>query len=285
MTSQPQEAQEPQSAQAARVRGVFELVADTYDSVDVPWFGPIAQGLVRALDAQPGEQALDVGCGKGAALLPLAQAVGPTGHVTGIDLSPRMAAAARQAAHGAGLQNVDVRVADASALEIADGGFDVLAASLVLFFLPDPAAALAGWARLVRPGGRLGVSTFGPAAPIWAQIDDLFTPYLPQNLLDARTSGRTGPFGSDAGVEALFRGAGLTDVRTVTTRVDAVLRDADHWHEFSWSHGQRVMWEHVPDAERDAVRAAAYQALESARGADGAIRLGQEVRYTLGVPG
>jgi ubiquinone/menaquinone biosynthesis C-methylase UbiE len=285
MTSEPQQAREAQSAQAARVRGVFDLVADTYDAVDVPWFGPIAAGLVQALSPQPGEQALDVGCGKGAALLPLARAVGDTGHVTGVDLSPRMAAAATQAAREAGLANVEVLVADASALRLGEGAFDVLASSLVLFFLSDPADALAGWARLVRPGGRLGVATFGPAAPIWSQIDGIFTPYLPQHLLDARTSGRAGPFGSDAGMEELFRGAGLTDVRTVTTAVDAVLRDADHWYEFSWSHGQRVMWEHVPEAERGAVRDAAYQLLESARAGDGTIRLGQEVRYTLGVSG
>ncbi|WP_426566437.1 class I SAM-dependent methyltransferase [Angustibacter sp. McL0619] len=278
-------AQDSSSQRPAGVAGVFDRVADTYDSVGVPWFGPIALGLVRALDPHPGERVLDIGCGKGAALLPLAQAVGETGHATGIDLSPRMVAAATTAARAAALRNVDVQVADAGAPGLDEGGFDVVAASLVLFFLPDPAAALAGWSRLLRPGGRLGISTFGPAAPIWEQVDDVFQPYLPQQLLDARTSGRRGPFGSDEGVESLFLSAGLTAVRTVTAGVDAVLRDLDHWYEFSWSHGQRALWECVPEVEREAVRRKAYRVLEGARGDDGAIHLGQQVRYTLGVAG
>lgn len=69
---------------------VFHRVAETYDNVGVPWFRPIAAGLVAELAAQPGERALDIGCGRGAATIPLADAVGPTGTVLGIDLAPRM---------------------------------------------------------------------------------------------------------------------------------------------------------------------------------------------------
>jgi hypothetical protein len=83
-------------------------------------------------------------------------------------------------------------------------------------------------------------------------------------------------------MEGLFAAAGLLDVRTETTTVDAVLRDPDHWYEFSWSHGQRGMWECVPQDERDAVRDKAFGLLEDLRGEDGSIRLGQQVRYTLG---
>jgi ubiquinone/menaquinone biosynthesis C-methylase UbiE len=262
--------------------GVFDRVADTYDAVGVEWFGPIAAGLVRALDPRPGESVLDVGCGKGAALLPLAEAVGPDGHVTGIDLAPRMVDAAAAAVRERGFGHVDVRVADAAAPGLPAGAYDVVASSLVLFFLSDPAAALTGWTTLLRPGGRLGVATFGPNDPVWSDVDAVFTPYLPERMRDARTTGRRGPFASDEGMEALLAGAGLVGVRTVTTTVDAVLRDADHWYAFSWSHGQRVMWECVPEGEREAVRRQAYAVLEGARSADGSIHFGQQVRYTLG---
>ncbi len=75
---------------SARVADVFHRVAGTYDAVGVDFFLPIAAGLVAELDPQPGERALDVGCGRGAALFPLAEAVGPSGHVTGIDIAPGM---------------------------------------------------------------------------------------------------------------------------------------------------------------------------------------------------
>ena len=74
----------------ARVAAVFDRVADTYESVGVPWFAPIAQGLVDLVAPRPAETAVDVGCGRGAVLFPLARAVGSAGRVVGVDLSPRM---------------------------------------------------------------------------------------------------------------------------------------------------------------------------------------------------
>jgi trans-aconitate methyltransferase len=254
---------------------VFDRAADTYDQVGVPWFQPIGAALVVEVDPRPGERALDVGCGRGAALLPLADAVGPTGSVLGIDLAPRMVEAlARDAAH---LGHVEVRVADASRPGLPPAAYDVLTASLVLFFLPDPAAALRGWVDLLVPGGRLGVSTFGPQEQRWQDVDALFGPYLPQQLKDARTSGRSGPFASDEGMAALLRDAGLEDVRTVTTEVVARFRDTDHLVEWTWSHGQRALWEHVPEDERPAVRARIDELLGA-----GEQSLRQQVRLTLG---
>jgi hypothetical protein len=70
-------------------------------------------------------------------------------------------------------------------------------------------------------------------------------------------------------------------VRTHTFDVEVVFADADEWYAFTRSHGQRAMWEAVPEADRPAVRAQAAERLEQARGADGRIRLGQRVRCTL----
>ena len=260
--------------------GVFDRAAHTYDAVGVEWFRPIARGLVDELRPAPGERVLDVGCGRGAALFPLADAVGPTGSVLGIDLAPRMVQAT--AADAAALPHVEVRVADASAPGLTPSSYDVVASSLVLFFLREPGAAVATWTELLVPGGRLGVATFGPQDPRWQAVDGLFTPYLPQQMLDARASGRSGPFGSDDGMEALLCEAGLVGVRTAHLAVDARLVDPQQWLAFSWSHGQRAMWEHVPVQERPAVEGAAFDLLEGFRADDGSIVFAQDVRYTLG---
>ena len=201
-------------AQREALRSVFDAAADSYDQVGVDFFQPIAAGLVAELDPQPGERALDLGCGRGAALFPIARAVGPTGFAVGGDLSPVMVAHTTALAAEEGLNQVEVLVMDAQEpdlAEVAEDGFDLLSASMVLFFLPDPLEALARWRELARPGGRVGVATFGPPDPTWKSIDDLFQPYLPPQLLDARTSGAAGPFGSAAGVEGLFTTAGWSD--------------------------------------------------------------------------
>jgi SAM-dependent methyltransferase len=236
---------------------------------------------VQELAPVPGERALDVGSGRGAVLFALAAAVGPTGQVSGIDLAPGMVQAVQADVKARGLSNVDVQLMDASAPDLEGTTFDLLASSLVLFFLPDPARALRNWRELLKPGGRVGVTTFGPIDPKWVAVDSHFRPYLPKELLDARASGFTGPFGSDEGVADLFAAAGFVDIRTTNLDLTATFRDADHWHEWSWSHGQRVMWEAVPEERRPEVRAATAASLEAARTSDGPIELGQRVRYTL----
>jgi ubiquinone/menaquinone biosynthesis C-methylase UbiE len=263
------------------VAALFDRVAQTYDSVGVPWFTPIAEGLVRELNPSPGEEVLDLGSGRGAALFPLAEAVGPTGHVIGVDLAEGMVAALRSDVAARGLSNVDVRRLDAAAPDLGGRTFDLLASSLVLFFLPDPAAAVLNWYDLLVLGGRVGVSSFGAQDPAWLAVDSIFTPFLPKHLLDARTSGTSGPFGSDAGVAGLFKAAGFADVRTTHLDVTVTFRDADQWYGWSWSHGQRAMWESVPEERRSEVRTAAAKILEAARTGADAITLTQQVRYTL----
>ena len=266
----------------ARVAALFDALSSTYDAVGVDFFGPIAAGLLEVLPPRVGQRWLDIGCGRGAVLLPAAEAVGPTGRAVGIDISPGMVEQARGLAASLGLGNVEVSVGDARAPAV-DGGFDVVASSLVLFFLPDPAAALRSWLALTAPGGRLGVVTFGPIDPRWDHVDDVFGPYLPQQMRDARTTGKAGPFGSDAGMEALVGGTGFGEVRTVTRELPVRFADAEHWHAFTWSVGQRAMWLAVPEEDRAAVRAEAERRIASYADPDGSVTFTQGVRYTLAV--
>jgi ubiquinone/menaquinone biosynthesis C-methylase UbiE len=264
----------------ARVAGLFDALSTTYDAVGVDFFAPIAAGLLEAMPPRPGENWLDVGCGRGAVLLPVAEAVGPSGRVTGIDISSGMVEQARRLAAERSLGNVDVAVDDARDPQV-DGPVDAVASSLVLFFLPDPAAALRSWLSLLAPGGRLGVATFGPVDPRWEHVDDVFTPHLPPQLRDARTTGKDGPFGSDAGMERLVTEAGYVDARTEILDLPVRFADAEQWHAFTWSIGQRAMWLAVPEQQRGDVRAEAERRIASYAEPDGSVTFTQVVRYTL----
>ncbi|MGZ4488599.1 MAG: class I SAM-dependent methyltransferase [Nocardioides sp.] len=266
----------------ARVRALFNTLADDYDQSGVAFFVPIAERLVETLEPQPGERALDVGCGRGAVTFLLAGRVGPEGRVTAVDLAPAMVAHTADAARAAGLTWVDTAVVDATAPELPEASYDVLASSLVLFFLPDPAAALARWVRLLVPGGRLGVTTFGPYDETWLAVDRLFAPYLPPGMLDPRIAGADSPFTSDAGVEALVTGAGGRDVRTVREPLRVEFADVEEWRRWTMTTGQRAMWRAVPEDERPALLGRATDLLEGARGTgSGRIVLRQDVRHTV----
>jgi demethylmenaquinone methyltransferase/2-methoxy-6-polyprenyl-1,4-benzoquinol methylase len=150
-------------------RRSYDRMSRWYGLVEEPFErGPRAAGL-RLLAVRPGERAIDIGCGPGGALIDLCRAVGPSGSVVGIDLSPRMVARATDRVRRAGLTDrVEVRVADAASLPWPDGAFDALFASftLELFDTPEIPVVLAEWRRVLGPTGRVVVVALSRSEPV-----------------------------------------------------------------------------------------------------------------------
>src|SRR4051794_18215795 len=121
--------------------------------------------LLAAAAPQPGERVLDIGVGTGVTTVPYAQAVGPSGHVTGADISRPMLEAARRRVEEAGLTNVELILADAQIHVFAPESYDLLTSRLGVMFFADPHAAFRNLIRALRPGGRLCMA-------VWATIDE-----------------------------------------------------------------------------------------------------------------
>lgn len=268
------------SQRRAGVAALFDQLAPGYDQAGVPWFCPIGRRLVELTRPEVGDRALDVGAGRGAATFPLVEAVGRTGHVTAVDLSPAMLDHLRTEAETRAVATLDVRAGEAAPDTLPPGSFDVATASLVLFFDPEPARTLAGWISLLRPGGRLGLSTFGPTDPAWAAAEAALLPYAPPQVLDARTSGRTGPFATTGTMAALVEAAGTVDVDSHDEPLEVVLPDAAAWRAWTMTLGLRQLWAAVPDDAMPEVLATIESALEPDRGDDGRLHLTQQIRYT-----
>jgi ubiquinone/menaquinone biosynthesis C-methylase UbiE len=93
----------------------YERLAATYDRrLDQRFVKRLRIAAVRRLRLERGDHVLDVGCGTGANFVHLVRAVGPEGHVTGVDLSDDMAAVARARADVAGWTNVEIIVSEAA---------------------------------------------------------------------------------------------------------------------------------------------------------------------------
>jgi len=121
------------------------------------------EALLAAVGITPGLQVLDVATGTGSPALEIVPLLGPQGHVTATDVNPGMVAFAEAKAKRAGLPNVSFRVADAADLPFGDAQFDAITCSMgVMFFARD--RALAELRRVLRSGGRIGFTLWGPYA-------------------------------------------------------------------------------------------------------------------------
>lgn len=114
---------------------------------------PVTAALFAAARIAPGQLVLDVGCGCGTTTLLAADAVGPEGHVTGLDVSEPMLSWARQ--RGAARPNVTWLLADAATHAFAPATADLLLSRFGVMFFGNPVAAFANLRPALRQGGRL----------------------------------------------------------------------------------------------------------------------------------
>jgi demethylmenaquinone methyltransferase/2-methoxy-6-polyprenyl-1,4-benzoquinol methylase len=184
--------------------------------------------VVRALNLPPGSRGLDVGCGIGLQTLLLAEAVGPAGHVTGIDLSLEFLDCARSIVEKAGIsEQVSFQEGDMNNPPFNDATFDwVWSANCAGYAPGEPLPLLKELARVVKPGG---------SVIILAWSSQQLLPGYPvlEAHLNATSSGIT-PFVEGMAPEmhfsrmmGWFRRAGMEEVtaRTFAGDVSAPLSD------------------------------------------------------------
>ncbi|MGW3355344.1 class I SAM-dependent methyltransferase [Streptomyces bungoensis] len=136
-----------------RVQEFFTARAAGWDS-RFPDDGPAYAAAVADLGLRPGDRVLDAGCGTGRALPALRAAVGPSGVVVGMDLTPAMLQAAVRAGRD---REGRLLLADVTALPLRSDSLDAVFAAGLIAHLPRPAENLRGMARVVRPQGTLAL--------------------------------------------------------------------------------------------------------------------------------
>lgn len=220
------------------VAGMFDALADGYDSPALRFFPFAADRLAQRLAPRPEDRVLDVATGTGAVAVALAQRL-RGGRVMAVDISERMLDRAYANVRRMALHNVDLHPMDAAALEFRDGYFDAVTCSFGLFLLPDMPAALREWRRVLRPGGRLLLTGFAA---------DAFQPLAGRFCEDLSSCG--GPALSPGGfgwqrmadpvvIDELLTGAGFDAIESSTEQLGYHLQSPQEWWEVIWNSGFR----------------------------------------------
>jgi SAM-dependent methyltransferase len=172
-------------------------------------FSPSTRALLDAVGLASGARCIDVGCGGGHIAIELARRVGPAGRVVGIDVDAALLEVARNEAAGQRLDHVSFRIAAVE--DLAESGFDLAFARMLLMHLRDPTRVARLMVAAVRPGGIVAVEDLNfsgsftyPSCPAYDRRVEWYRETVRRRGGDADVGPR---------LPALLSSVGLTDIR------------------------------------------------------------------------
>lgn len=245
----------------ARAVQVFNTASDYFDHPALSFWNRYGQNTINRLALSQGDRVLDVCCGSGASAISAAFSVGSTGYVLGIDIAESLLELARQKSQQQGLANIEFRCGDFENLNLPSESFDAVVCVFGIFFVPDMLAAVRELWRMVRPGGKIAITSWGnnvfePAnKAFWDSIKserpDLHKEFTPWDRIRDPDS-----------LQALLAEAGATQIQVVAKADMHELSSPEDWWTMLMGGGIRGTIEQLDPATKERVRQANLQFLQ-----------------------
>jgi ubiquinone/menaquinone biosynthesis C-methylase UbiE len=231
-----------------RAAATYNAASDYYDDPANSFWSRFGRRTIERLQLPEGTSVLDVCCGSGASAIPAAERVGPAGSVLGVDLAERLLALARAKAVERSLHNTEFRVGDMLELGLPTAHFDVVVCVFGIFFVPDMTAAARALWSVVRPGGTLAITTWGPrffepgSSAFWKAIQqvrpDLYRGFNPWDRICDPDS-----------LRALLEEAGITNAQIVAEAGRHPIASPEAWWSAVIGSGYRGTLEQLTPAD------------------------------------
>lgn len=219
---------------------------------------PVRDWMLRELQPKEGDTVLELAAGVGETGFQAAAALGERGRLITTDLSPAMLDAARRRGAELGVENVTYEVMDAERLDLEADSVDGVLCRFGYMLMADQAAALAETRRVLRPGGRLALASWGAPErnPYFALIG--MSLGLRGHIPPLEPPPAPGPFSmaSPERTTALLEGAGFDGVVTEEVPVRFVVADVDEYLDMiaDTAGPLALVLRALPDAERASVK-------------------------------
>jgi ubiquinone/menaquinone biosynthesis C-methylase UbiE len=239
----------------ARAISTYDAAADSYDNPANSFWERFGRRTIERLHLQPGARVLAVCCGSGASAIPAAEKVGPEGFVLGVDLAEKLLERGRSKATKRGLQNLEFRVGDMLDLRLPRSEFDAVVCVFGIFFVPDMQAGVKALWEVVRPGGKLAITTWGPrwfepaTTAFWNSVHevrpDLYKGFNPWDRI------------CDPGsLRALLAEAGIQQAEVIAEAGEHPIPSPDAWWSAVLGSGYRGTFDQINPLDQQKVRTA-----------------------------
>ncbi len=232
-----------------QIRSGWERTSSFYGEDRPQVFQRFANRLVELIDWSPGQQVLDIGVGTGIAALIATEQVGLSGKVIGVDIAHGMLSRARHACN-ASRPSVLLAQMDAEFLGFPQESFDRVTCAFSLFQFVNMPEALAQMHRVLKPGGMVGLSNWGPEffTPVGGMQRDLFRQYHIRPLLPNPITFRFDQ------MREMLQAGGFSNERLIYEHIDLWFEDPEEIWEWNLAMGPfSIMLEQqlTPDQQRE----------------------------------
>jgi ubiquinone/menaquinone biosynthesis C-methylase UbiE len=246
----------------ARTEAVFNAASDYFDAPALSFWNRFGQRTIDRLSLRNGDHVLDVCCGTGASAIPAAVCVGSTGKVLGIDIAESLLQLGRNKSQQQSLENIEFQSGDFENLGLPNESFDAIVCVFGIFFVPDMVAAIRELWRMVRPGGKLAITSWGenvfePANQMFwnaveAERPDLVKKFTPWDRIS-----------DPASLQALLEAGGATQVEVFAEAGIHELNSPEDWWTMVLGGGLRGTIDQLAPAVRERVREANLHFLQA----------------------